>query len=409
MKAAAEVITLHEYSPTTLPAAQLEPETGRLLWQQYDRERGVLHVEFPSPRTGHGWRLTPRGWAGFIRVDERLALSLQPRLAAADLFGMLQAAHSWQSLRLLPGLVDLLAHAAPQTELLPALYDRLAAVLADGVLRQARRGLAGSYAARRRALPFVRGRLAPQPAAAPSAPPTVLCDFEEWTADALDNQILAWTLHTIARSGLCQPPTEGRVRRAQRALAGQVTLQPVAAADCLQRRYDRLNAAYAPLHALCHFFLSHSVPSHHSGPSPMSAFLVNMPRLYEQFVAATLRRHLPPGYSLRAQESVHLPGQAAGVNFTIDLVVYDESGAPRAVLDSKYRLPQRAEAASIAQVVAYAHAKQCRRAMLLYPQPLSEPLDAPVGDIRVQTLPLSTGAHLPNDIQTLLAQLTPHH
>src|SRR5690606_14167590 len=168
--------------------------TGRLLWQRYDRERGVLQVEFPSPRTDHGRRIKPRGWAGFIRVDERLALSLQPRLAAAELFGMLQAAHGWQSLRLLPGLVDVLTHAAPQTELLPALYDSLAAVLADGVLRQARRGLAGFYAARRRALPFVRGRLAPQSAAAPSAPPTVLCDFEEWTADAPDNQILAWTL-----------------------------------------------------------------------------------------------------------------------------------------------------------------------------------------------------------------------
>lgn len=137
----------------------------------------------------------------------------------------------------------------------------------------------------------------------------------------------------------------------------------------------------------------------------MTAFLVNMPRLYEQFVAASLPRHLPAGWTIREQEPVNLPGKPTGVQFTIDLVLYDESGAPHAVLDTKYRLPTRAASAAIAQVVAYAQAKNCRRAVLLYPRALPQPLDVAIGDTRVQTFAFGVGEHASRDAQTLLAQL----
>ncbi len=397
MRPKQRVVTLQEYRATELPAGELDEESGMLLWQRYDRGSGVLSLEFPSPRSAGRWRLTPRGWAGFIRANDRLIFSLQPRLPLLDLFGMLQAAHGAPGLRMLPDMV--------QVRSLPAMYDFLAVALARGVLRLARQGLAGGYRARREPLPFVRGRLIPQPAAAPSLLPTVLCEYDEWTTDVPDNQILAWTLHTIARAGFCGQDALAEVRRASRALAGQATLQPVSAAGCQARSYHRLNMAYQPLHALCGFLQAHSTPSHQEGDWLMPAFLVNMPRLYEQFVAATLRRQLPAGWTLREQEVVRLPGKPDKVHFAIDLVLYDQNGAPRVVLDTKYRQPGRAAAESIAQVVAYARTKECGRAILLYPLALSQPLDISVGDTRVQSFALGVGQAAQEDARALLAAL----
>jgi 5-methylcytosine-specific restriction enzyme subunit McrC len=89
--------------------------------------------------------------------------------------------------------------------------------------------------------------------------------YQEHTADIDDNQILAWTLWVIGRSGLCRPDRALLiVRHAFRQLQGAITLVPITAAMCVDRRYHRLNSDYAPLHALCRFSLAHSGPTTHS-------------------------------------------------------------------------------------------------------------------------------------------------
>ena len=54
---------------------------------------------------------------------------------------------------------------------------------------------------------------------------------------------------------------------------------PVGADRCVGRTYNRLNADYEPMHALCRFFLENSGPAHARGDRSMLPFLVNMPRL----------------------------------------------------------------------------------------------------------------------------------
>jgi len=408
MKRAAQIITLPEYSTQRLPATALAEETGALLWRRYDRQRGVLSVAFPSPASGQQWELTSHGWAGLIRATPELTLALAPRIAINNLFDMLEVAYGLASFHLLPGLV--------YSSSLEAVYERLAAALAEGVLRRAHLGLHGAYVAHRERLPFVRGRLLVEPVARQAGPPRVICDYEEHTVDVPDNQILAWTLWCIARSRICGKRVQPLVRRALRAVQATVTLVPTPSSACVGRQYDRLNEDYAPLHALCRFFLENSGPTHQSGEEPMAPFLVNMARLYEQYVAESLRRQLPPPWALRAQETVvHGAGGDAddgarggthgGVQFIIDLVLYDGAGTAHAVLDTKYRPLQRAAAADVAQVVAYAQSKGCRRAVLLYPQPPSPPLDVMVGDVRVQTMPFRPGEGARRDGVALMRAL----
>jgi 5-methylcytosine-specific restriction enzyme subunit McrC len=176
------------------------------------------------------------------------------------------------------------------------------------------------------------------------------------------------------------------VQRAFRLVAAQTTLTPVPAAACRGRVYNRLNEGYRPLHALCAFFLEQSGPGHRPGAQEMVPFLVAMPRLFEQFVAGWLAARLGAGYQVASQ--VRLPvGGREGVHFAVDLVVTDEQGRPRWVLDTKYKTPAAGpEPADVAQVLAYAQVHGAPEAVLVYPAPSGQPLDAWVNGIRLRTL-----------------------
>ena len=172
----------------------------------------------------------------------------------------------------------------------------------------------------------------------------------------------------------------------------QVTVRQFGAADCVDRVYNRLNEDYRPLHALCRFFLEHSGPGHQSGDHLVLPFLVNMARLYEEFVAQWLKANLPRSLSLRIQQPIPIGGEAT---FEADLVLYDRvEGVVRAVLDTKYKRPVKADPADISQVVTYAEAVGCRQAILVYPAALLTPFDEMVGDIRVRSLTFSLAGDL---------------
>ncbi|HSM57250.1 MAG TPA: hypothetical protein VK879_13955, partial [Candidatus Sulfomarinibacteraceae bacterium] len=265
-------------------------------------------------------------------------------------------------------------------------YERLAALLARRVLVRARQGFYRAYIEQTAQLPYVRGRMDPVASRALAGQPQVTCRFDEATTDVVDNQILAWTLRCIAHSGLCANGAQELVRRAAHSLDGVARPLPVSADECAQRTYHRLNEEYRPLHALCRFFLEQSGPNHRPGDRDMIPFLVSMPRLYEQFVARWLDAHLPAPWMVRAQERVAVEMASHPLSFFPDLVLYDGRGAARMVLDTKYKMPQTPAAADVAQVVAYAQSKGCREAALVYPRPLSRPLAARVGEVRVRAL-----------------------
>jgi 5-methylcytosine-specific restriction enzyme subunit McrC len=114
------------------------------------------------------------------------------------------------------------------------------------------------------------------------------------------------------------------VRRAYRTLQGAVQTYPVGLNSCDGRTYNRLNADYEPMHALCRFFLNNSGPTHERGNHSMLPFLVNMSRLYELFVSKWLSAHLPDISSLVPQERAYLD-KTSGLYFDIDLVLRDTS------------------------------------------------------------------------------------
>jgi len=378
-----QIIALKEYQTRRIPRVGLASQTGELLYQTYGTQ---VDVEFPSPKTNYEWELTAQGWVGQVPITSDVVLVLEPKTPIGNLFRMLEYAYRLKSLSFPDGLVA--------TDSLEDLYEQLADILAKRVLDRARLGFYRAYIGRSERLSIISGRMDLRQMAQRPWAVAVPCQYQEHTADIDDNQILAWTLGVILRSGVCSDRTQPTVRKAYRTL--QTAVAPVAfyPQDCVRRLYNRLNDDYRPMHALSRFFLEHSGPSHKIGDRTMVPFLVNMARLYELFVAEWLQAHLPTGYQLKAQEHITVDG-ASGLFVNIDLTLSaTASGRTLCVLDTKYKVHAGPATDDISQVVAYADLKGTREAVLIYPVPLHYPLDIAWGAKHVRSMMFSIDGDL---------------
>lgn len=390
------ILELTEYEPKLFDRNAIPEIVGETLWRNYKTQ---VAVDFPSPKTEGKWQFTSQGWVGYIPATSELHIYLRPKVALSNLFGMLEYAYRLKSFRFLEGLRG--------CKSLEEFYEQLATVLARRVLDRGRKGFYREYLLEIERLPFVRGRLNLRKAIQAPWDTKLECHYEEHASDIEDNQILAWTLSRVARSGMCTERVLPTVRRAYRAIQGFVTLGPHTPEDCVGRLYNRLNEDYHPLHALCRFFLENSGPTHEMGEKTMLPFLVDMARLYELFVAEWLKAHLPEWLQLKCQESLTI-GEEGTLRFQIDLVLYDaHTGKAMCVLDTKYKTPSSPEEADVSQVVTYAEAKGCKEAILIYPTTLDTPLDERIGEIRVRSLTFSLDSNLEEAGQTFMESLIP--
>ena len=77
---------LIEYDPCLIPQEKLSLEIGENLWHQFDEQKGVIQVGFPSPKTNNHWSLISNGWVGFIQASPTVQLQLSPRFPVKNLF-----------------------------------------------------------------------------------------------------------------------------------------------------------------------------------------------------------------------------------------------------------------------------------------------------------------------------------
>ncbi len=370
-----ELIELTEYFPNRFPRSAISDDVGESIFRQYKNQ---IAIEFPTPKTDWQWQLTSLGWVGYIPVTPEIGLYLSPKVPLKNLFGMLEYAYRLKSIKFMDGLAS--------CNSLNEFYEQIAKLLAKRVLGRGRKGFYRSYYAKNERLPYVCGRLNVQKAIRQPWDFNLECNYEEFTSDIEDNQILAWTLHKILLTSICTENSLPIIRLAYRTVQGFASLKPFGPNACIKRLYNRLNQDYLGMHAICRFFLENSGPRHEIGDHTMIPFLVDMDRLFELFVAEWLRIHLPPGYSIKSQEAISLDKKGTIV-FRIDLVLYDEkNGASLCVLDTKYKAPDSPSNSDIYQAVSYAVAKKCSIAVLIYPTSIATPFNDSVGDIRVRTM-----------------------
>ena len=387
-----KIIELTEYQSKSFPHDEISKEVEIILCEKYKNQ---VDLDSPSYKTGNQWKLTAKGYVGYIPLNSDLALKINPKVPIKNLFGMLEYAYNLKSFKFLEGLMN--------CESVEDFYNHLAYVLADKIIERCRQGLYRTYVPKTEQLAYVRGRLNVQQIITKPWNVKLQCAYQEHTADIIDNQILFWTLFHIGHSGFCTEKVSLIVRKAYHAMQGMVSLQPCTSEDCIHRIYHRLNEDYYILHQFCRFFLDHTSPNHEKGKNTTLPFLVNMERLYEMFVAEWLKKNLPQNLTLKTQEKINIGEK---IYFKTDLILYNTTDlTPKYILDTKYKNPKHSSSEDIAQVVTYAVSKSCPETVLVYPTELNHSLDKYIGEIRVRNLTFALDDKIEDAGNTFLTKL----
>ncbi|MEG3986542.1 restriction endonuclease [Microcoleus sp. S28C3] len=389
-----QIIELTEYKSASFEQDSIPESVGQKIYNNYDKE---IDIEFPNFKTKYQWHLKSKGRVGHIPITPEFHIAIRPQVPINNLFGMIDYAYNLK-IKFPQGSI--------QCQSLEQSYEKLANILAHKILERCRKGLYRDYLSKTERLAYIRGRIDLRSALQKPWDVKLKCHYNEQTGDIEDNQILAWTLFIIGRSGLCRESVSSTVRKAFHALQGFVTLKPFKSKACIDRNYHRLNEDYQLLHALCRFFLDNTVPSHEKGDREMLPFLIDMANLYEQFVAEWLKANTPKGFFVKQQHRV-----THDQNYfdRIDLLLCDiATKKVQYVLDTKYKAPDRVANNDIHQIVAYANALKCQNAILIYPQNLQQPLDIKNDDIRVRSLTFSLDSDLNEAGKTFLTSLLPN-
>lgn len=388
------IIELTEYQLATFDQDFIPELVGQKIHQNYAKE---IEIKRPDFTTNYQWKLTSKGRVGHISITPEFHIAIRPKVPINNIFGMLDYAYKLK-IKFPQGSI--------QCKFLEQSYERLANILAQKILERCRKGLYRDYLSKTERLAYIRGRVDLRSALQKPWDVKLKCHYHEQTGDIEDNQILAWTLFMIGRSGVCGETVSSTVRKAFHALQGFVTLKHFKSEACIDRTYHRLNQDYQLLHALCRFFLDNTGPSHEKGDREMLPFLIDMANLYEQFVAEWLKANTPTGFFVKKQYTV-----THDQNYfdKIDLILRDiETNEILYVLDTKYKNPDQVASSDRHQIVAYANAVNCKNAILIYPQDLKQPLDIKNGDIRVCSLTFSLDSDLNEAGKTFLKSLLPN-
>jgi len=389
-----QTIQLTEYQLKIFEKDEIPEPVGDKIYDNYAKK---IEIDFPNRKTKDKWQLKSQGIVGHIPITPEFHIIIQPKVPIANLFGMLEYAYKF-NINFQKELI--------KCEYLEQLYERLANILAEKIIERCCKGLYRDYLPKTEKLPYIRGRLDIRQAIQKPWEVQLKCHYNEQTSDIEDNQILAWTLFIIGRSGLCGESASSKVRKAFHTLQGIVTIKSFTAQACIDRNYHRLNQDYQLLHALCRFFLENTGPSHEKGDREMVPFLINMANLYEQFVAEWLKVNIPEGFFIKQQYRVNHDQHYFD---KIDLVLGDiVTNEILYVLDTKYKVPEKVANSDYHQIVAYANAVNCKNAILIYPQNLKVPRDTQIGDIRVRSLTFSLDSDLNEAGKSFLTSLFPH-
>jgi 5-methylcytosine-specific restriction enzyme subunit McrC len=381
-----------------IPLSEIEESCILELYRNHQEK-----IKIEKPITDQAYIIRSKGYIGCIPISDDYLFRIHPKVPIGNIFGMLEYAYNLQSFQFL--------QRGTNVESIEDLFEHLVSILAKRVLDRARKGLYRDYLRRQEDLTYLRGKVMLMQSCRAMAKGSVRleCEYQEHTADLLDNQILAWTLYQLPRRILKREEVRQQVRQAHYALASAVAIAPVVLQDCVNRLYHRLNEDYKPLHGLCRFFLEQCGPTLKVGDHFMQSFTLHMPNLFESFVAEWLREHLDGGMYISPQYQATLDDEGRFL-FRIDLVLKDsESERTLAVMDTKYKREAQPSAEDIKDIVAYAARMKTASGILIYPSSHTENINFPVGDINVRSLTFDLnddlekgGQRFRNELMTIL-------
>ena len=304
------------------------------------------------------WRLLPNGRVGAVAVDD-LEVVVRPKAAISSLLFMLGYAAD-------PGFRP--------SEIAGLATDELWGAIAETLARLGERAVAAGvlqgYVTVDDALPLIRGRwrVADQIARRPGMPLPAEVRFDEFSPDIAENRILRTAVRRLLR--LRRVPAGARRRLGH--LDGRLDGVRVLASGAPLPEWtpSRLNGRYHAALRLAETVLAWRAPQIDAGATPLASFVVDMAKVFEDFVTVALREALA-GYPGQTQGQYRTRLDHRGLVPMKPDVVHVRRGQPVAVFDAKYKLEGtggRYPNADAYQMLAYCTALGLREGWLVYAQ-----------------------------------------
>jgi 5-methylcytosine-specific restriction enzyme subunit McrC len=272
------------------------------------------------------WLVGPAGQVGAARIGD-VTIRVTPKVPISRLLFLLgYSLHgaAWQ--------VDTVP-VAEDADLVPA----VAQALWRQVSRAVRQGLLPGYVAIEESSPVLRGRLleGAQLSRHHGLPLPLEIRHDEFTVDIPENQILRTAMERMLRVPRVDSESLMMLRRLLRDFAD---VSPISRGDPVPSwQPSRLNVRYQVALRLAELVLRATSVEHAVGTVAVNGFLLDMPRLFEDFVTVALREALEPAYGGRVvAQSRHYLDVAGRVVLKPD-IVWHARGSVVAVVDAKYK------------------------------------------------------------------------
>ena len=340
-------VELREWESTEL---ELSPGGARLLAEVAGARLQV--AVGTSPRS---WVVSATSHVGAF-VTPEVELLVRPKVPMHNLFQMLDV-----------GTVkigrEMFGFGADRS-----LLAAIAQLYARSVERAVGNGLVRSYRSEHERLQTLRGRVnIAAVVRRPGLPAPVPCDFDEYTADILENQALRAALRRLLRVPGVRPRTR-RTLTHSLAQFEEVSDTWVDPQSIDRIHFTRLNRHYRQPLRLASLVLRNLSLIDRVGVEDASAFTIDMNTLFEDWVTDRLQRHLRGRLSVVAQLPAHL-GVGRKVAMFPDLTFFAD-GELVYVGDVKYKLTGSGLARNpdYYQLLAYATALGLPEGLLIYCQ-----------------------------------------
>lgn len=272
-------LALSEWDSVLIPGMQLTAADRVTVEMLREKRRLDVH------ELREGIRIETRGWIGVVRM-ESCTICVEPRLIDGhrNLLRLLDYTHGLDLIKRLPSDVSFEGDGED-------LFDLLALLLAeacDGVLRI---GVQADYLERHDELTVLRGRLdvKAQVLQRWGQVDRLVCDFEERVRDVPENQWLLRALR-VARRGVKNAKLATFVRRI--ASTWEELCDDHPGQELPRPTITRINHHYRQALGLAYLVMEGVTASNvlRSGSIGGFSFMLNMPRLFEEFVSCLLEQ-----------------------------------------------------------------------------------------------------------------------
>ena len=307
------------------------------------------------------------------------------------------------------------------------LSETLVALFADRLRRELLRGPERAYMYREENLRRFKGKLliAQQTLRNAAHRERFFCRFDEFSEDTLMNRIFRAACRVLLDS-THTPSTQDKLRYCLLLLDG---VEDVFVQDELfdQITITRQNERFADVLRFCRLILQERSPTVQSGSEHNFSLLFDMNRVFEDFVAAFLKKQVIPhldGYRLYPQAKSkwrHLmesEDKSGVLRLEPDLLIEADGDDRRFVLDTKWKqLSDKGARGGVGrddlyQLYAYTKRYACKRSVLLYPDVGTECRDFKIlptatgEQIGVRFINLRGDLHKRSDRDALACELT---